>query len=71
MRKVPVELGVAVDGLIQVRGELKKDDLVVVTGNERLVPGAEVEIIRRVSNVVPEIVRQPVAPGPHRGVSDQ
>lgn len=37
VRKVPVDLGVAVDGRIQVIGDIKVDDLVVVEGNERLV----------------------------------
>jgi multidrug efflux pump subunit AcrA (membrane-fusion protein) len=46
VRKVPVELGVAVDGLIQVRGDLNESDLVVVTGNERLVDGAEVSVVK-------------------------
>lgn len=46
VRKVPVELGVAVDGLIQVRGDLDDSDFVVVTGNERLVDGAEVGIVK-------------------------
>ncbi len=44
VRKVIVNLGVAVDGLIQVRGDLNDNDLVVVTGNERLVDGAKVRI---------------------------
>jgi len=40
-RWVPVELGAAVDGLIEVRSPLlKPDDRVVVEGNERLFPGA-------------------------------
>jgi len=35
-REVPVELGVADGGLIQVRGALKSGDIVIVRGNERL-----------------------------------
>ena len=46
VRKVIVELGVASGELIQVHGQLKTDDLVVIIGNERLVDGAKVEIIR-------------------------
>ncbi len=45
-RKVNVELGVAVEDRIQVRGDIQVDDLVVVTGNERLMPGAQVKIVR-------------------------
>jgi RND family efflux transporter MFP subunit len=46
VRKVNVDLGVAVDGRIQVRGAIQVNDLVVVVGNERLVPNAKVKIIR-------------------------
>lgn len=46
VRKVDVELGVALDDLIQIRGDLQVNELVVVVGNERLTPGAEVKIIR-------------------------
>jgi len=45
-RKVPVDIGIAVEDRIQVRGDLQHDDLVVVVGNERLIPGAEVRIVR-------------------------
>jgi len=38
-RPVPVRLGVAVDDLIEVEGELKAGDRVVVRGNERIHPG--------------------------------
>ena len=48
VRKVPVDLGVAVDGQIQVRGKIKADDLTVVVGNERLIPGAKVTVLREV-----------------------
>ena len=43
-RKVDVELGVAVAGRIQVRGDVHADDLVVVVGNERLRDGDRVSI---------------------------
>jgi HlyD family secretion protein len=49
-RPVPVTLGVAIERLIQVHGELAAGDQVVVTGNERLNPGApeqEVTIVKR------------------------
>ena len=44
-RKVDVDLGVAVDALIQVRGDITANDLVVVVGNERLVPDSQVKIV--------------------------
>ncbi|MBN2477180.1 MAG: efflux RND transporter periplasmic adaptor subunit [Pirellulales bacterium] len=46
-RRVPVELGAGVDGLIEVRGPLKAGDRVVVEGNERLFPGSPLIIIHR------------------------
>jgi RND family efflux transporter MFP subunit len=46
-RPVPVELGSAVGGLMQVRGGLKSEELVVVQGNERLNPPFDV-IVQRV-----------------------
>jgi RND family efflux transporter MFP subunit len=42
VRPVPVELGVAHDGFLQVKGPLKPGEWVVVQGNERLRPGQEV-----------------------------
>lgn len=42
VRPVPVEMGVADGGEIQVRGDLKPGQLVVVEGNERLRPGQSV-----------------------------
>lgn len=39
---VPVQLGIAVNSWIEVRGDLKAKQQVVVEGNERLRPGAEV-----------------------------
>lgn len=44
-RKVDVDLGVAVDGRIQVRGDVRVGDLVVVVGNERLTPNSQVKIV--------------------------
>jgi RND family efflux transporter MFP subunit len=41
---VPVQVGVADGGLIQVTGPLKAGQLVVVQGNERLQPGEDVTI---------------------------
>lgn len=38
---VPVEVGVAIGPVIEVRGPLKKGDLVVVRGNERLRPPSQ------------------------------
>lgn len=42
VRPVPVELGVADGSDIQIRGQLKPGDLIVVEGNERLRPGQPV-----------------------------
>lgn len=42
VRPVPVQLGIAVNSWIEVRGELNAKQQVVVEGNERLRPGAEV-----------------------------
>lgn len=42
VRPVPVQLGIAVNSWIEVRGDLKAKQSVVVEGNERLRPGAEV-----------------------------
>ena len=44
VREVPVSLGVAVGGRIQVLGDIQADDLVVVVGNERLRDGDAVSI---------------------------
>jgi RND family efflux transporter MFP subunit len=41
---VSVQVGIADGGLIQVTGEIKSGQLVVVQGNERLLPGQEVAI---------------------------
>jgi RND family efflux transporter MFP subunit len=49
-RLVPVVLGVADNGLIQVKGDLKPGMQVVVVGNERLRPGQDVEIARVASS---------------------
>ena len=47
VRKVNVELGVAVRGRIQVRGEVNEGNLVVVVGNERLRDGDRVSVKRQ------------------------
>lgn len=44
VRPVPVEMGVAYQGRIQVKGALKPGDFVVTRGNERLRPGQPVTI---------------------------
>jgi len=41
VRMVPVDLGAAEQGMVEVRGELKPGAQVVVKGNERLRPGQE------------------------------
>ena len=45
-RKVNVQLGVAVQDRLQVRGDIKVNDLVVIVGNERLVPNSKVRIVQ-------------------------
>ena len=55
VRSVPVTLGVADAGLVQVDGDLQAGDLVVVRGNERLKDGQEVSI------AVPEVPDDVVA----------
>lgn len=47
-RPVPVELGAAIGGLMQVRGPLSAGQLVVVQGNERLPPMESDVIVQRV-----------------------
>ena len=42
VQPVPVQLGIAVGSWIEVKGELKGGQQVVVEGNERLRPGAEI-----------------------------
>jgi RND family efflux transporter MFP subunit len=42
---VPVGLGIAYEGLMQVIGKVKAGDLVVVRGNERLLPGVPIRIV--------------------------
>ncbi|RLT02039.1 MAG: efflux RND transporter periplasmic adaptor subunit [Planctomycetota bacterium] len=44
VRPVSVQLGIAVNSWIEVRGDLKAKDKVVVEGNERLRAGVEIEI---------------------------
>jgi multidrug efflux pump subunit AcrA (membrane-fusion protein) len=46
VRPVPVQLGVAVGNWLEVQADLKPGDRVVVLGNERLRPGAPVNVIR-------------------------
>ncbi len=45
-RHVPIELGVAWNGWIQAKGQVKPNDLVVVQGNERIMPQQSVAILR-------------------------
>jgi HlyD family secretion protein len=51
--RVPVELGVALEGMIQVHGDLRDGQLVVVIGNERLASGARVKVIKQSISEVP------------------
>jgi multidrug efflux pump subunit AcrA (membrane-fusion protein) len=43
---VPVQLGISVGTWISVRADLKPGDRVVTLGNERLLPGGTVTILR-------------------------
>ncbi len=54
---VPVELGPAMEGWIEVHGDLKPDDRVVVEGNERLRPGLPLQIV---------VPKQPPSKAPSR-----
>jgi RND family efflux transporter MFP subunit len=45
-RTVPVQLGAAWEGYLQVKGDLKPGESVVVQGNERLRPGQDVVVVR-------------------------
>lgn len=49
VQPIPVQLGVASGGLMQVAGDLQAGQTVVVEGNERLTPGQSVAIVREVS----------------------
>lgn len=64
IRSVPVSTGVAEGNLIQVTGDTKPGDLVVVQGNERLRPGQDVMIQRVIepqAAAAPPAPRRPVA----------
>lgn len=51
---VPVETGTSVGDWIQIKGNIKADDSVVLLGNERLRPGQKLEITRISEEVPPE-----------------
>lgn len=51
VRRVPVQLGVAYADGIQVKGQLRAGELVVVVGNERLQPKAKVRVVEPVTTV--------------------
>jgi len=46
-RQVPVQLGAAIDGWIEVRGPLQPGELVATEGNERLFPGQPLIVVNR------------------------
>jgi len=60
VRLVPVQLGIAADSWIEVKGDLIAGQQVVVEGNERLRPGAEIVAI-------PAAVKPPSAEKPPSG----
>jgi len=45
VRRVDVRLGMADDGMVQVFGELREGEQVIILGNERLMPGSPVQLI--------------------------
>lgn len=47
VRAVPVQTGTAVGGLIEVSGDVRPDDWVVIEGNERLRPGQAVRVLNQ------------------------
>ncbi len=49
VRAVSIEMGIASGDFIQVKGEIKEGQFVVVQGNERLRPGQSVQMIREVT----------------------
>ncbi len=53
VRPVPIELGAAWEGQIQVKGDVKPGEWVVVQGNERLMPGQSVIVVREMEPAVP------------------
>jgi HlyD family secretion protein len=53
VRPVPVELGPAWEGQIQVKGNIKHGEWVVVQGNERLMPGQSVFVVREIEPALP------------------
>lgn len=57
VQAVPVQLGIAVGSWIEVRGDLEPGQSVVVEGNERLRPGAEVMPVP--ANVTPPTKSEP------------
>src|SRR5690606_6591275 len=46
VKRLPIEFGIATGSLIEVKGDLKPGQLVVVEGNESLTPGQQVVIAR-------------------------
>ena len=54
VRSVTVELGVAHGTWIQVQGNIKAGEFVVVQGNERLQPDAQVKLLEVVAESPPE-----------------
>jgi HlyD family secretion protein len=53
VRPVPVELGAAWEGQIQIKGDIKPGEWVVVQGNERLMPGQSVFVVREIEPTLP------------------
>lgn len=50
--RVPVELGIAIGGRVEIRGDIAAGDWVVTEGNERLLPNQQVKIVERLEEKV-------------------
>ncbi len=52
---VPVEVGGSIDDWIQVIGDIKAGDQVVVVGNERLRPGQPIAVAKELTDSIPSV----------------
>ena len=51
---VPVQVGASIEDWIQVMGDVKADDQVVVEGNERLRPGQAIAVAKEIPDSLPD-----------------
>ncbi len=61
VRPVPVDIGASIDDWIQVSGQISAGDVVVIEGNERLMPGQPVMVTREVNDPIPVLPGSPPA----------